>query len=495
MIDNVLAIDLGASNGRVFRIGLKNQRLYLEEVYRFANGGISIHERCYTDILNLYQQIIKGIRIAWKQGPFLSLAVDTWGVDFGLLDQNGELIGNPFFYRDSQSRGMIDEANAFFGKMGLFRKTGVQDMWYNTVYQIQGMNKRKCMKLKSAKSFLMLPDLLAYLLTGEKNLEYTEVSTTQMVDMRTGQWDKEILQKLNMDESMFAPILETGKIKGYLTSVVKAEAGIPEEIEIPLIACAEHDSASAACVIPQKSEGCLYINSGTWSIIGQILDKPIITEQVFLEGMSNEGAAYGKIKLVKSIMGMWFIQQLRKDWDKDNKNTAYDYLEREASKERPFEHMIDTEDESFVSPVSMEKAIQDYCKRTGQPKIIRQGQYYRAVRESLAFQYRRAIKSLEQITGKEAECVHLLGGASQDSTFCQYIANATGKTVLAGPVEATAIGNAMVQIRTMSLMEEGTDWNQILVDSFQIETYEPKNTEVWDQKYKQYQTLLSKKMN
>lgn len=490
---SVIAVDLGASSGRVIQITLEEGQICLREAHRFSNSGISAMGRLYTDILYIYSEIIKGLQNVFRSGAEIdSVGIDAWGVDFVFLDSQGELAGNAYHYRDSQAAGMMEEAAACFGKGGLFRMTGVQDMWYNTVFQLMGIAARNPGRLQPADCFLMIADMISYLLTGNKNLEYTGVSTTQMYDMRNKRWEGSILRKLGIEKSFFPEVLMTGKIKGYISPQAADLAGVRRGVRIPVIAAAQHDSACAAYAVPSDDENYIFINSGTWSVIGSLLDEPVITEEVYEKNFSNEGAAFGRIKLVKSIMGMWLIQELRRGWEKQGKNCEYDYLLNEAEHAPAFSHMIDVEDALFVAPQDMEKAINEYCVKTGQSVMYTQGEFYRTVVESLAFQYRKAVEDIEGITGKKAEVLYFLGGAVKDGMFCQFIADASGKVVNAGPVEATAVGNALIQFRALKVVENERENAAILRKSFDIKKYWPRDAEVWTEMYEKYQKIVNK---
>lgn len=486
----VIAIDLGASSGRVIAVTLDNGRMEFEEIYRFPNEGIYAGERFYTDVLYLFHEIVTGLQMAYGQGGQIdAIGIDSWGVDFGLLDNQGELLGNPYHYRDGQSVGKMEQGKSCFGEKTLFYATGVQDVWYNTVYQILGLQERNPRLFRDADTFLMLPDVLGYFFTGTKSLEYTSVSTTQMYCLRKKAWSGKALEGLQLTEGLFPEVLMTGAVKGKLTKRMKGLIGIPQDSELPLIAVAQHDSASAAYAVPAGNEPHMFINSGTWSIIGMIMDEPVITDKVYERYFSNEGAAYGKVKLVKTIMGMWLIQDLRKGWKKRNLNSDYDFLTGESHRAEPFSHMIDVDDRLFIAPEDMEAAINQYLRSTGQPEIREQGVFYRTVMESLAFKYRESVLEMEEITGQSISTLYLLGGAVQDHSFCQFIANATGKVVSAGPVEATAAGNALIQLKTLGAISDERENVRILRESFPIHLYQPRETKIWDQMYEKYRKI------
>lgn len=487
----VIAVDLGASSGRLIAVELEKGKLKTEEIHRFANEGICIGERTYTDILNIYHEIIKGLQKAYvTYGSADAMGIDSWGVDFALLDKHGEMIGNPFQYRDIQANGMIGRANKMFGEKMLFSETGVQDMWYNTVFQLMGIKERNPELLERAETFLMVADALGYFLTDRISAEYTGISTTQLYNLEKKEFSDKILSNLGIKREIFPEVVNTGTVKGTLNERSKKLAGIPENQELKLIATAQHDSASAAYAVPAVERDYVFINSGTWSILGMVIDKPIITDQIFEKNYSNEGAAFGKVKLVNSVMGMWLIQELRRAWEKKGKDISYDFLIREAKASEPFGHMINVDDELFVAPSDMEEALNVYCEKTGQSRMTEQGEMYRTVMESLAFMYRKSIDDLEKIAGKKVKTLYLLGGSVQDEAFCQYISNATGKIVSAGPVEATAVGNAMIQLRALGAVKDEKESADMIRDSFHIVTYVPQNTALWNEMYERYKKII-----
>lgn len=491
MTKGVIAVDLGASSGRLIYAGMSGKTIRMDEIYRFPNTGITTGDRIYTDILHIYQEILTGLNLAWKKYRRIdAVGVDSWGVDFGLIDTEAELKGNPFHYRDPQARGMKEEAEALFGADGLFRRTGVQDMWYNTSFQFLGLQKRKPGFIKSSDRFLLIADLIGYLLTGRMSLEYTGASTTQLLDVKNGGFSREILDRLGIPPSVFPGVRMTGSVKGYLKPEICTLAGIPSDASIPVIHTAQHDSASAAYAVPAKEEPYLFINSGTWSIIGTILDQPVISDETCRELYSNEGAAFGKFKLVKSIMGMWLIQELRKSWDRQGLNTGYAYLTEAARQAKPFSHVVHVDDELFAAPADMADAFRAYFAKTGQAPTEDQGVLYRTVIESLAFQYRKAVDDLEKILRKKTDTIYFLGGAVRDSLFCQFIANATGKAIMAGPVEATAAGNALVQLKALGAYESREEKTEILKNSFNLTSYTPDQDVTWDAEYQKYLKML-----
>ncbi|MEY8491686.1 rhamnulokinase family protein [Lachnospiraceae bacterium 29-91] len=491
---HVAAVDLGASSGRVILVTFYQNQLELEEIHRFTNEGIHAGERLYTDILYIFREILTGIKKLNQRGKRIdAIGIDSWGVDFAVLDKRDELVGNPYHYRDIQTEKTLEQARQIFGERGLFHETGIQDMWYNTIYQILGIQNRNKDYFRNAQCILMIPDILGYFLTGNKQIEYTSASTTQIYNLKQKKWSENILYELGLEDQLFPEVLMTGTPKGYLTDTVKKLTGMVEENNPVLIATAGHDSASAAYAVPASEEKYVFINSGTWSIIGMVMDEPVVTDEIYEKGYSNEGAAFGKVKLVQSIMGMWLIQELRKSWERQGKRIDYGYLTAEAEQADAFTHMINVDDVLFASPLDMEEAVSQYCIRTGQTEMHGQGELYRTVMESLAMRYREAVNDLEKITGEKVDILYLLGGAVQDRAFCQYIANATGKRVSAGPVEATAIGNAMIQLKALGVLTDEDSRAKLLCRSFSIECYDPKETEVWDKMYEKYRKIVNRR--
>ena len=484
----VAAIDLGATSGRVTTVTLDGNRLTLKEICRFETPTVRIGERMYTDTLHLYENIVQGLRQARQEAGALSGAgIDTWGVDFALLDEGGEMAGPTYFYRDTQTNGMMEKAAGILGERRLFRLTGVQDMWYNTAYQLMGIQSRKPEYLQRDMEFLTLSDLLCYLLTGQKSLEYTIASTTQMYSLADKAWSEEIIKALGFEHLHFPPVIGNGEVKGYVKEGLHVQ---PEPL--PVIAVPQHDTASAACAVPSEEENYIFISSGTWSVLGQVQERPVINDAVYEAGFSNEGAAFGKVKMVKNIMGMWLIEELRREWKQRGKETSYAWLQEQAEQSKPFAHMLDVDDPSFVAPESMEKAICAYCKRTGQQIPESQGEFYRAVLESLAMQYRMAVEELDDLTGQHVNSLYLLGGAVQNSMFCRFAANATGLKVYAGPVESAALGNGIVQLMSLGKISGRQQAAELIKISYEPDVYEPQDVQCWDSEYEKYKNLIGK---
>lgn len=488
---NVIAIDLGASSGRLMHIRQQGSKLELNEIHRFSNEGIRINERIYTDLFHIYQEILQGLKKAvLVLGQIDGVGIDAWGHDFAILDCKGEIMRMPYQYRDSQNQGMLKEAERLFGKEYLFQQTGMKDFWCNTVYQIMGIRQRNEDILKDAAYILLIPDALAYLLTNTKTGEFTSATLTQMYDINRKEWVQAIIDRLGLQTEMLPKILPHGEVKGYLTEEILSIIGLSTNRKIPLFNVAEHDTAAAAYAAPADLEQYIFISSGTWSIIGTVLQKPVISREVYESGFANEGAAYGKTKLVKTVMGMWFIQELRKIWKRKGMNTDYGHLIREAGASAAFSRFINVEDAIFNSPIDMEAAMNQFFDKTGQKAAVSQGEFYRAVMESLAYTYRYAIDQLRKLTGFAGDTVYFLGGAARDTMFCRFIADATNCRVCAGPVEATSIGNALMQLRTMSDISESEMGK--LRRNVDIVYYQPQSPELWDNNYKKFCAILEK---
>lgn len=488
---NVIAVDLGASSGRLLHIRQKEDLMDMREIHRFSNEGVRVSGRIYTDVLYIYHEIVQGLKKTVHEIDQIDgIGIDAWGHDFVILDQKSEMLRTPYQYRDPQSKGMIKEAERLFGKERLFYLTGMKDFWCNSVYQIMGIRERNGDILKYAGEMLLLPDFLAYLLTGNKAGEYTSATLTQMYDQKGKKWVEEIMNKVGLQKVVMPKILPHGTVKGYLTGEILSMIGLSEERRIPVYNIAEHDTAAAAYAALSDSDRYVFISSGTWSIIGTILPEPVINESVYQSGFSNEGAAYGKTKLVKTVMGMWFIQELRKIWERNGQDTEYGFLIEQARNSAPFARFIDVEDEIFNSPINMEDAINQFLNKTCQMPAVTQGEFYRAVMESLAYTYRYSFEQLKHLTGKSFDTICFLGGAVRDTMFCQFIADATGCKIYAGPVEATAAGNALMQleafedIRSHELAE--------LRKNMKAVVYVPENTGQWTENYVRFRSVIKK---
>ena len=483
------AIDLGASNGRTILGQFDGQKLALRELNRFENKYLRVGGEYYWDVLGLYAHIVEGLCSYVKTGggQLSGIGIDTWGVDFGLLDKQGKLLGNPRAYRDPRGERGRKAFHAKYGEKAAFEATGISNMDFNTLYQMYDMVQTGDPLLAIADKLLLMPDLLGYMLCGEASNEYTNATTTQMVS--NGNWSGEILKMAGLPESLFTKIQPSGEVKGVLHSFIGQETGLAE---LPAIYCVgSHDTASAIASVPAQNSNYAFLSSGTWSLIGIILDKPVVNGIVYAGGFSNEGAVSGGIQLLKNIMGLWIIQNCKREWDKTEVLTWDDIVE--AARLSPaFGSFIDVNADDFYSGENMPQKIQEYCRATGQSVPGTMGQIARCVFESLAMDYKEAFFGLEKLKGGRIDVLHIVGGGSRNALLNQFAANAIGREVIAGPAEATAIGNVMLQVKASGGVTDMSQMRQVIGNSFETRSFEPQEPDVWEEQYQKYRQIIKR---
>lgn len=486
----MLAFDLGASSGRAMLGIYEKGRLSIEEIHRFPNEPVSLRGHHYWDILRLFHEIKLGLRKAFNGGhkDIVSIAIDTWGVDFGLLDKNGDLLGNPYHYRDSRTDGMMEKVFELIPPEDLYAQTGIQFMKLNTIFQLFAVKQFQEHILKETRAMLLVPDLLNYFLTGRMASEYTIASTTQLLDPVKRIWNWDLIDKLGLP-NIFTDIIPPGTVLGPLLPEVVEELGGGEDISV--VAVGSHDTASAVASVPASSKDFAYISSGTWSLMGVEIDQPIINLESASLSFTNEGGVANRIRFLKNIMGLWLVQECRRQWQREGEDLSFGQLAELAKEAKPFRAFVDPDHESFVAPGDMPARIQDFCRNTNQPVPETKGEIIRCITESLALKYRVTMESLEQILGRELSVLHIVGGGIQDELLCQFTADATGKRVLAGPVEATSIGNLMVQAMVAGQVGSLEEIRACVARSFPQKEYIPQNTEAFDGQYQRLKELLS----
>ncbi len=483
----VLAFDLGASSGRGIIATLDGGKITLEEIHRFPNNGVNVRGTFYWDILYLFDQIKQGIVKARLAGGFDSIGIDTWGVDFGLVDENGDLIGNPVHYRDARTDNIPEEVFELISKDELYGKTGIQILNFNTIFQLYYLAKYKPDLLKRASKFIFIPDLLNYFLTGVQKSEYTIASTSQMLNPSERTWDKELLSSLNIPTDILCDIIETGEVLGKLSPDICSELGVDS---VDVIAVGGHDTASAVVSVPTTADDFVYISCGTWSLFGTELSKPLISSEGLKASYTNEGGYGGTIRYLTNIMGLWLIQEARRTWQKEGHDLSFGELAELAAEAEPLRCFVDPDYGEFGKPGNMPAKIQQYCKRTGQyvPQTI--GEIARCIYESLALKYRHAFINLGKLTGKSFSGIHIVGGGTNASILCQMTASACNTSVSAGPVEATALGNVAVQFMASGDISGIKEARSIIRDSFDIKTYAPEDTALWDAAYERFLEII-----
>lgn len=487
-----LAIDLGAESGRVMCGRFDGQRLTLTEVHRFPNTPVRVGLHLHWNVLALWNEIQTGLRKAAMQvGDVAGIGIDTWGVDFALLDGQGTLIGNPHHYRDSRTDGMLDEAFRRVSREQIFEATGIQFMQINTLYQLLAMTRSRAPALRIAETLLLMPDLFNYWLTGQKVCEFSNATTTQCYDPRAGGWAHQLLTALEIPTHILPAVIDPGTDLGPIAPALRRVLGMAALDQAHVIAPATHDTGSAVAAVPASSRHAAYISSGTWSLLGAVVDRPVINAQVLRHNFTNEGGVGGTFRLLKNIMGMWLVQECRRRWAAaDGEAMSYGALFTLAEQAMPFVSLIDPDDAAFLHPDDMSAAIAAYCQRTGQPVPQDRGAVVRCILESLALKYRHTLGQLQMLLGRAVEALHVVGGGSQNALLCQFTADACGVPVIAGPVEATAIGNILVQMVAQGELASMDEARDVVRRSFSPVTYLPRDIARWEAARERFGALL-----
>jgi rhamnulokinase len=485
----ILAFDLGAESGRGLLGLFDGRKLTLDVVHRFPNGPVQTLDTMHWDALRLYGEMLTAMRkAAAEHGDIASVGVDTWGVDFALLGRDGQMLGNPRHYRDPHTETIIDEAACRVPRLDIFRQTGIQFMRFNTLFQLLALQRDRSPLLDVAETMLFMPDLFHYWLMGIKVNEYTDASTSQMLDPAERTWATGLIRAFGLPERILGSLVQPGTVLGPLRTSVARATGLPP---VPVIAPATHDTAAAVAAVPAQDPSWAYISSGTWSLMGVEIPAPLVNDKTLSFNFTNEGGIAGTIRLLKNIMGLWLVQECRRTWERAGKTYSYEDLMRLAEAALPFVSIIDPDDASFILPPSMPAAIADFCKRTGQPSLTEPGPVIRCALESLALRYRWVLERLEELTGRRIATIHIVGGGSQNTVLCQLTADACNRPVIAGPVEATAIGNVLVQALGLGLIGALGDARAIVRDSFDVKTYTPHEPDKWQEPYQRFLSLLS----
>ncbi|WP_371406358.1 rhamnulokinase [Kribbella sp. NBC_00662] len=460
----VAAVDLGASSGRVMLGEVGAHVLELREVHRFWNGPVRVHGRLHWDILHLYRSTLDGLRTA---GPLDGIGIDSWAVDYGLLDDAGRLLRNPVHYRDSRTEGVMERVLEKVPAAELYAVTGLQQLPFNTIYQLAAE------ELGGASSLLMIPDLLAYWLTGEVGVERTNASTTQLYDVLARDWSDELVSRVGLPRRVFPQLREAGDVIG---DVLPDETGLAPGT--PVIAVGSHDTASSVVAVPAADERFAYISSGTWSLVGLELDAPVLTDAAREANFTNEGGVDERIRFLRNVMGLWILQECQRVWGDDD----LDGLLRDAGAAPPFTTLIDPDAPEFLAPGNMPARVEEHCRATGQEPPRSRGAMVRCILESLALAYRRTLRSAQSIAGREVDVLHVIGGGSQNELLCQLTADACGLPVLAGPVEASALGNVLVQARALGEpLPDLAAMRALVRSTHRLRTYTPQGKPAdWD---------------
>lgn len=475
----VLAVDFGASSGRAILGAFDGKRIELTEVHRFSNDPNFENGELRWNAEKLFEEIKTGIKKASEISDFDSIAIDTWGVDYGIINKDGGLAENPFNYRDSRTDSILEKAFDIIPEKELYAMTGIQIMNFNTLFQLL------CVEDKSSiDKILLMPDLFNYMLTGKKYCESTNCSTTQMFDQKTRDWNWEVIDRFGYPRDIFPKVIPAGTVVGMMKEELAAELGIaPKEV----IAVASHDTASAVAAVPSREKDFIFISCGTWSLFGTVTDAPVISEKSNKYNITNEYGFGGKTRFLRNIIGLWLIQETRRQFKRDGKDYSYADMEEMALKSEAFKYFIDPDDQMFVAPGDMPKRICEYCEKTGQGTPKTDGEVIRCIYESIALKYKNSFDKIADCTGKQYKTINMVGGGTKDKLLCRMTANSTGAKVIAGPIEATALGNIAVQLYAKG---EITDITEVIVNSSEIKEYLPEDEAVWNEAYKKFLSII-----
>jgi rhamnulokinase len=488
-----LAIDLGAESGRALLGRFDGERVALEEVHRFPNVPVRVTDGLHWDALRLMGCVYRSLSKAAREAKQIeSVGIDSWGIDFALLDRDGALVSNPYHHRDPRTEGMIERAFEQSPKEEIYETTGVQFMRINTLYQLLAMQGSPLLEV--ADTLLLIPDLMNYWLTGEKTCEFTNATTTQLYDLEAEGWAEDLLQKMSLPDSIFPKIVPPATKLGSLLPEVAREVGL--DAQLPVVAVASHDTASAVVAVPAEGDDFAYISSGTWSLIGVETPQPVVTPEAMKANFTNEGGFGGRTRFLKNVMGLWLLQECRRMWAKEGQDYSYEELTRLAEDAPAFGPLVDPDHHEFLSPGDMPSRIRRFCEATGQETPEEPGEIARCIFESLAMKYRWVVKQAGKITGQRVEAIHVVGGGSQNFLLCQLTADATQLPIVAGPVEATALGNVMVQAYSRGHVESLEEIRAVVRRSTEMSRYEPEGDgDDWDDLRERFSGIMDASTN
>lgn len=485
---NMLAIDLGASSGRGIVGAFDGEKLTLRENHRFSNDPVNLCGRLYWDILRIFHEIKLSVQKTVLDGDAVSsIGIDTWGVDYGLLDRAGRLLSNPVHYRDARTEGAPALVSRTVPAEELYRVAGIQTLNFNTIYQLAVEREEAPERLAQAERMLNIPDLLNYFLTGRMANEYTILSTGALLDAKKRDYAWEILDRLGIPRRLFGDVTAPGTDLGTLLPQVQGETG---KTDAHVLTVASHDTASAVIAVPTEEKDFLYISSGTWSLMGTELSEPLINAESRAANFTNEGGACGTVRFLKNIMGLWIIQESRRQWRREGKDYSFAQMEAWAKESTAFRSLIDVDDPDFATPGDMPGKIRAHCKRTAQPVPESVGEVVRCIYESLALKYRSVAERVMELMGRRAKVIHVVGGGTKDRFLSQLTADACGIPVCAGPEEATAIGNLMMQLMAAGEVSDLSQARRVVAASFETKQYLPTaDRNMWDEAYGRIRTL------
>lgn len=484
-----LAIDLGASSGRGIVGTFDGKKITLAENHRFPNEPVMAAGQYTWDILRIFHEIKNAIRkcALGDDRDIVSIGIDTWGVDFGLIDKNGHLLGNPVHYRDARNDAMPEYAATLVSPDWVYEKTGIQVVDFNTLYQLLAVKKDSPEILAEAEDMLFVPDLLNYFLTGKKQTEYTIASTSQMLDAKARDWSWELIDKFGFPKKIFRNIVMPGTTVGALCPDVIEEVG---NIRANVVSVAAHDTGSAVMAVPAENEKFIWISSGTWSIMGTEAKEPVISEKTRECNFTNEGGANRTIRFSKNITGLWLEQESKRQWEREGEKLSFAELSDMAARSEPFKCFIDPDEPRFAAPGNLPRRIVEYCKETGQKTPETKGEIVRCILESLALKYRYTVDMIDDLSGERLPSINVVGGGTQEKPLMQFTANACGRPVKAGPVEATALGNIVAQAIAAGEIKDVWQGREIISNSFKMNYYEPKDVADWNAAYERFKKLI-----
>lgn len=484
-----LAVDLGASSGRVMAGTFDGKKLCLEEVNRFKNAGCRLPDGWHWEVVGLFANIKDGLAKAGARygQSIVSAGVDTWGVDYGLVDRRGRLLGLPYMYRDERTNGVPERVHRQVSAARTYGITGLQSMYFNSLYQLYAERMQKSSALDHAHRILFMPDLLHYWLSGRMANEYTIASTSQLLDASKRTWSRELIGELGLPGGLFGKLVQPGTILGPLLPDLQNELRIKS---LNIVAPGSHDTASAVAAVPSATDNFAYLSSGTWSLLGTERAKPLLTDEARKFDFTNEGGICNTIRLLKNITGLWLIQECQRVWSQSGINRNFTEIAAEARKAKPFAALINPDDPSFATPGDMPARIRAFCRKTGQKLPAGDGQIARVVYESLALRYRMVFSMLEDLSATHYDRLHVVGGGSQNELLNQFTSDALQKPVVSGPAEATAIGNILMQMIAAGDVRSLREGRELVRASFDVKTYEPRSNAGWDDAYGNFTSLL-----
>ncbi len=483
----VLAFDFGASSGRAILGTLENGKIVMQEVHRFSNDPVIVNGTMYWDTLRQFHEIKQGIVKAKKYGEIDSIGIDTWGVDFGLLDEHGELLENAVHYRDERTMDMIEKVFEKIPQEHLYKITGNEFMYFNTIFQMAALKEKRPWVLERAKRFLFTPDLFNYFLTGEQKSEYTMATTSSMFDIQKREWSKEVADMLGLSMDFYPEVVSSGTVIGELKPEICEELSVPP---VKIAAVASHDTQSASAAIPTQEDEFIFISCGTWSLYGTELPEPVLSDKSMELCVSNEGGYGGKVNFLKNIAGLWMVQESRRQWIREGQEYSFGELEQLAKEANGLESFIDVNAEEFVAAGNMPRRIREFCRKTEQKVPETVGEVVRCINQSIALKYRNVLEKIEFCLDRKYNRIHMIGGGIQSKMLCQMTANATNCEVVTGPIEATALGNLAVQFIALGEIKDIKEARQIVANSEEVYVYKPENVEDWDRAYEKYKKYV-----